>query len=55
MTSIVKNKSNNYFIAKKVPISDEKTMHEVVFGWLQIQMMKGLSHPNIIALHEIIE
>lgn len=29
MTSIVKNKSNKYFIAKKVPIDDEKTMHEV--------------------------
>lgn len=55
MTSIVKDKANHYFIAKKVPINDEKTMHEVRNKRTQIQMMKGLAHPNIIALHEIIE
>ncbi len=27
MTSIVKDRSNNYFIAKKVAIDSEKTMH----------------------------
>lgn len=54
MTSIVKDKANHYFIAKKVPINDEKTMHEVRNKRMQIQMMKGLAHPNIIALHEII-
>lgn len=35
MTSIVKNKNNNYFIAKKVPINDEKTMHEVWMSTLR--------------------
>lgn len=30
MTSIVKTKNNNYFIAKKVPLNDEMTMHEVL-------------------------
>lgn len=30
MTSIVKTKNNNYYIAKKVPLNDEMTMHEVL-------------------------
>lgn len=46
-TSIVRDNKNNYYIAKKIYMNDDKALNE-------IGMMKNVKHPNIVAFHDLI-
>ena len=43
----MRDNKNNYYIAKKIYLSDEKALNE-------IGMMRYVKHPNIVAFHDLI-
>lgn len=46
-TSIVRDHKGTYFIAKKIYLTDQQALNE-------IEMMRAIKHPNIVAFHDLI-